>query len=488
MKQAIAPSRAEASDFSVDIGKRPLFRVASFAVRAGSSVAIVGRTGSGKSVFLRSVAGLLPVRGPFATGGDLTVLGEKVYANGRKAGWNTWSSVRKAGLVFVPAESAQAMNPSFTLEQNVRNLSGDAAPLVAERLAGYFGIDFAAFARLYPDEASGGELQRITLMTLLSRPGSLVLLDEPTVNLDRDLRGRFVDFLNEEVLADPERTVLIASHDIDFVRALELDAAYALQEGDLRPLEALPAAAGFDLPLPYEPSGEGIELEGLSQSYVARGVFGEKKAYAFRNLGLRFDRSKVYGVTGPSGCGKSSMIKAILRLVDGTTGSVRMEGMDLVALKPREDGADPRAFKPFRRRMGVVQQDSRFAFLPHLRIRDSIARIFAARGEKTDWDKLAAWMAKAGLPEGLLDAKPRTLSSGEMKRMDIARALAAEPDVLLLDEPFAYIDFETRAAVMKAISGYLAERDAVLVVVTHEDFDLRAFVQEEVVFLEAAAI
>jgi ABC-type lipoprotein export system ATPase subunit len=64
-----------------------------------------------------------------------------------------------------------------------------------------------------------------------------------------------------------------------------------------------------------------------------------------------------------------------------------------------------------------------------------------------------------------------------MKRMDIARALASRPEVLLLDEPFAHIDFETRAAVMRAISDYMAGNDTILIVVTHEDFDLRYFVE-----------
>jgi ABC-type lipoprotein export system ATPase subunit len=70
-----------------------------------------------------------------------------------------------------------------------------------------------------------------------------------------------------------------------------------------------------------------------------------------------------------------------------------------------------------------------------------------------------------------------------MKRMDIVRALAAEPDVILLDEPFAHIDFETRALVMKAIAEYLKQKAAILIVVTHEDFDLQYFIQTDYDFL-----
>ncbi len=173
------------------------------------------------------------------------------------------------------------------------------------------------------------------------------------------------------------------------------------------------------------------------------------------------------------------MIKAILRLIDGTTGSISLDGQDLIRLKRRERGGDPPAFIPFRRKMAVVQQDSRFAFFPDLRIRDSLRQIEASRGGPGSFDRkgFAKSLERVGLKGSHVDAYPRSLSSGEMKRMDIARALAAKPEVLLLDEPFAHIDFDTRARVMQAISDYLAENSTILIVVTHEDFDLRYFVE-----------
>ena len=292
-----------------------------FAPPAGSSTAIIGPTGVGKSVLLRAVAGLLPMR-TFSFGGSLRVHGLDAYRAGRKTSAGTWARIMARGLVFVPAESAQAMNPSLTLEHNRKLLAPDARATIERRLKEYFGLDFGAFARLYPDEVSGGELQRITLMILLSRRGNLVLLDEPTVNLDRNLRKRFVDFLNAEILAAGDKTVLIASHDLDFIQALKLDDAYGLEGARLAHLDALPRAGGFQKPASRKPGGTGLSLEDVSQSYFKRGIFGERTFHAFKELSIRFDRSTIYGITGPSGCGKSSMIKAILRLLDGTRGRI----------------------------------------------------------------------------------------------------------------------------------------------------------------------
>ena len=133
--------------------------------------------------------------------------------------------------------------------------------------------------------------------------------------------------------------------------------------------------------------------------------------------------------------------------------------------------------------MTVVQQDSRFSFFPDLSIRDSFKQI-SASSEGGTIEELEKNLEKVGLTSANLDERPQQLSSGEMKRMDIARALTAKPDILLLDEPFAHIDFETCLKVMQAISEYLAVHATILVIVTHEDFDLRYFVEKSFDFPE----
>jgi peptide/nickel transport system ATP-binding protein len=474
--------------FSIALGDRALVRDVELAPAAGSSSVVIGPTGVGKSVFLKAIAGVLPAR-VFALGGSMRVHGIDAWVGGRMTGLGSWARILRRGLVFVPAESAQALNPALTLEHNLKLLAPESRAEIERRLAAYFGLEFRAFARLYPDEVSGGELQRITLMILLSRRGGLVLLDEPTVSLDRTLRRRFVDFLNAEILNDAAKTVLMASHDLDFIRALKLDRAYALEHARLVALAELPRSAGFARPRAKRSGETGLVLDGLSQRFFKRGIFGERRFSAFSGLSITFDRSTIYGITGPSGCGKSSMIRAILRLLDGTKGSIVLDGKDLVALKPRERGTDPAAFLPFRRSMTVVQQDSRYAFFPDRRIRDSLRHIARQRNGRSalDFERVLEQLEKVGLTQAHLDENPRALSSGEMKRMDIARALAARPDVLLLDEPFAHIDFATRTNVMRAISDYLAERAAIVIVVTHEDFDLRYFVEQSRDFPELVA-
>lgn len=469
--------------FSVTLRDRLLFDIDRFEPVPGTSTVITGTTGSGKSVLLRALTGLLS--GPFTVTGSMKLHGLDAYVAGRKTDLSVWREILEKGITFVPAETAQAMNPALSLSQNLKLICPEAQPLVERRLKEFFNIDFAKFAKQYPDEVSGGELQRITLMILLSRPADLVYLDEPTVNLDRQLRKRFIEFLNKEILAPKTKTVLMASHDLDFVRALELDTILRLENTKLITVDKLPENAARVKEVDDSTDTPGLDLRDLSQHYSFRGMFGDRPSWAFKHLNLTFRRSHIYGITGPSGCGKTSMVRGILRLVDGSTGVIDLGGQDLVALKPKERGRDPEGFKTYRRKIAIVQQDSRFSFFPDFKIRESLKQIDKVYGETGLYEesKVFALMDKIQLRRVLLDNRPRALSSGEMKRMDIVRALAAEPDVILLDEPFAHIDFETRALVMKAISDYLKEKAAILIVVTHEDFDLQYFVQTEYDFL-----
>jgi ABC-type multidrug transport system ATPase subunit len=470
-------------DFSIHLGERITLKHSNFSIEEGTSTVIMGVTGTGKSVLLKSIAGILPMN-IFTFEGSQKVNGLDSYIDGQKQDFDQWTRIEQSGLMFIPAETAQVMNPSLTLDQNLALLAPGERERIVSRLAQYFSMDFEKYARNYPDEVSGGEMQRITLMILLSRQGNLILLDEPTVNLDRNLRKSFVEFLNKEILNDKTKTFLMVSHDVDFIRRLDLTQAYILKEGEMIKLDELPELEGYEKPEAKKgASGSAIELKEVSQSYNKRGLFGDKKFTAFKGLNLTFERSTVYGITGPSGCGKSSTIKAILRLLDETGGQILMENDDLVALKPKENGRDPKEFKPFRKRMAVVQQDSRFSFFPDLKIKDSFAQISKAGIEGT-LEEFTENLKKVGLTPEHLEIYPQSLSSGEMKRVDIARALTAKPDILLLDEPFAHIDFATRLHVMKVISDYLAEHATILVVVTHEDFDLRYFVEKNFDFPE----
>lgn len=182
---------------------------------------------------------------------------------------------------------------------------------------------------------------------------------------------------------------------------------------------------------------------------------------------------RVLGIVGPNGAGKSSILAAIAGLVDAT-GTIRLGDRDLAAA-PAE-----------RRGVGLVFQD--FLLFPHLTIRDNVA--FAARVRDGGWTPARAkadpWLARFDLTE-LAQRHPDALSGGQAQRVALARALAAEPAVLLLDEPMASLDVEIRDGVRADLARHLRAFGGPAVVVTH-DRDDAAALADEVLVLERGAV
>lgn len=471
-------SVVEFDNFSVALGERYLLKTTNLKFEKGSSNIIVGQTGSGKSVLLKTIAGVLQLN-TFKYFGDLKINNFQAYNNGKKAKRKIWHSIEKSGLAFIPAETAQVMNPSLTLEQNLSVIAPNSKELISDQLLKYFSMDFKNFARNYPDELSGGQMQRITLMILLNRPSSIILLDEPTVNLDRDLRSQFAIFLNEEILDDTSKTLIMVSHDLDFISKLNYSYLYELRDGVIEKTEIDKIRIDVDKKndIELKETENKIVFVNVSQTYIKRTVLSEKKFVAFKDLSFQLYESVIYGITGPSGCGKTSVVKAILRLLNGTKGCILYSEEDLVALKPNETGKDPEEFKLYREKMSIVQQDSRFSFIPDLKLRDSIQEIIKYHKDTTMED-LIENMEKVGLSAVYLDKFPQNFSSGEIKRLDIALALSFKPKLLVLDEPFAHIDIETRSIIMNFIKEFITQNKLFLIIITHEDFDLKYFVEK----------
>jgi oligopeptide/dipeptide ABC transporter ATP-binding protein len=185
---------------------------------------------------------------------------------------------------------------------------------------------------------------------------------------------------------------------------------------------------------------------------------------------LRIARGEALGLVGESGSGKSTIGRLLLRLLRPTGGTVRFDGADITAL-------DRGALRPMRRRMQMVFQDPFGSLNPRMTVGAAVAdgmllHRIAPRDEARD--RVAALLARVGLPPEAAARPPRALSGGQRQRVAIARALAVEPDFLVADEPVSALDVSVGAEILALLRELRAERGLALLFVSHDLGAVRA--------------
>jgi peptide/nickel transport system ATP-binding protein len=454
-------------ELAVDGPQGRIVHPTSFALRPGLPLALLGETGSGKSLLMQAVMGTLPpglvARGSVRMDGtDLLRLDPAA----RRALWGRrlamlpqepWAALDR--LMRAPAQVAEV--PRF-----VQGASWAAARQAAA--AALAGLGLAPGERRYPFQLSGGMCQRVALAASRVAGAGVLLADEPTKGLDAPLRDGVAALLRGE--ADAGRIVLAVTHDVVVARALGGEVAVML-EGAV--VETGEAAAVLGAPrhaytrrllaaepaawAPWPPAAPGaplIEGSGLAKHY------GRQRVVQGVDLALREGGRIV--LTGPSGSGKSTLGNLLLGLVPPDAGTVR-----------RAPGlAAPRVQK--------LYQDPVAAFAPRGSLARSIEAVIARH--RLDPGLPARWMAALRLSPALLPRRPDEVSGGELQRFALLRAMLPAPRVLLADEPTSRLDLVTQQEVMERLRDALAESGAALLLVTH-DPDIAAKVADRVLRL-----
>ncbi len=193
-----------------------------------------------------------------------------------------------------------------------------------------------------------------------------------------------------------------------------------------------------------------IEVLGVSKNYGAQ--------KALDNVSLRFPAGRVTILAGPSGSGKSTLLKILNRLVEPDSGRVTIDGVDIRSQVPEE----------LRRSLGWVIQST--GLFPHFTVAENIAtvpRLLKWPAPRVD-ARVAQLVDLVRLPRSFLTKYPHELSGGEAQRVGVARALGADPPVLLMDEPFGSLDPQTRLALQDEFLNLQAQLKKTVILVTHE--------------------
>ncbi|MGO1727319.1 ABC transporter ATP-binding protein [Glutamicibacter ardleyensis] len=212
-----------------------------------------------------------------------------------------------------------------------------------------------------------------------------------------------------------------------------------------------------------------IEFENVSKHYV-------DGTMAVENFSLTIPARKTTVFVGSSGCGKTTLLRMINRMVDPSSGSIRIDEQE-ISTKPAV---------ALRRSIGYVMQNS--GLLPHFTVAENIATVPRLEGQSRKASRVRALelMETVGLPASMADRYPHQLSGGQQQRVGVARGLASDPNILLMDEPFGAVDPIVRAELQQELIRLQQDLGKTIVFVTH-DIDEAFLLGDQVVILAAGA-
>lgn len=483
-------SALSVTDLRVAIHGREIVHGVSFDVPHGGCLGVVGESGSGKSLTVLSATGLLDVPGGQVTGssvlrdreGDAPT--EIVAASAR-----TLRSVlgRRVGFVF--QDPGTSLNPMLSLERQLTEgpethlgMTRRAARRHALDLLDAVGVpDPEDRLHAFPHQLSGGQRQRVMIAVALACDPHLLIADEPTTALDVTTQAQVIDLVRA-MQTDRGMAVVWISHDLGVIGQVA-DAVTVLRHGEA--VEQASIHEVFDRPrhaysrllldsrpvlgsprVAPEPVDEPLlRVEDLHVTFTQRAETGARRILAVRGVSFDVAAGTTLGVVGESGSGKSTVAGVLTGQVQPDQGSVRLGDVDVLAARGRRS-------RELRRRIAMVFQDPYAALNPRATVDRSISeplRVHGLVAEGAARDhRVRELLELVELPADFADRYPHQLSGGQRQRVCIARALACNPDLMILDESTASLDVSIQARVLDLLLRLQEELHLTYVFIAHD--------------------
>ena len=458
-------------------------------VNRGEIVCLVGESGSGKSVIAHAVMGLSP-REVNATGGEILLEGEDVL----KATPERLRELRCVRMSMIFQEPMTALNPVMRCDAQIDEVLAMHTSLSAEeRRARVKRIieevhlpDPERMMASYPHQLSGGQRQRIMIAIALIMEPVLLIADEPTTALDVTTQAQILKLIRE-LQQKHGAGVLFITHDFGVVAEIA-DRVAVLRLGELvetktktellaRPEHAYTQMLIASVPS-ITPKHRGIDdaapivlkAEALAKIYVSGGFLARKRAvHAAVDVSFTLRRGQTLGIVGESGSGKSTVARCIARLIDPTSGSVRLGNDEIATMSAR-------TLRPLRRRVQIVFQDPYRSLNPRRTVGEAIIEGPLNYGvTRADaLERARKLMETVRLDPSALNRYPHQFSGGQRQRICIARALAMEPELLIADEAVSALDVSVQAQVLQLLDEIRDRMNLAMMFITH---DLRVAAQ-----------
>jgi peptide/nickel transport system ATP-binding protein len=474
-------------ELRVSVGSHPIVRGVGFEVEQGGTLGIVGESGSGKSMTVLAATGLIDVPGRRVSGSSLLRQHDGSDLQLVGASPAELRAVHGTEVGFVFQDPGTSLNPLLTigrqisesLEVHRRATRRQGRSRAIELLEAVGLPNPAERVDAYPHQLSGGQRQRVMIAVALACGPGLLIADEPTTALDVTTQAQIIELVRA-LQHDHGTAVVWISHDLGVIGQVA-DDVLVLREGlgvergsilDIydRPREqytrellaARPRIRDGAAPAAPASAEELLGVDGLDVRFAISTPTGRRTVHAVDDVSLRLRRGTTLALVGESGSGKSTIAHALTGLVKPRSGTARLSGRDVLRA-PRRD----------RRRIAMVFQDSFASLDPRRPIGDAIEEPLrvhgiaggSAAGRRARLEEL---LDQVELPRSFRERYPHELSGGQRQRVSIARALAVEPEVVILDEATSSLDVSIQARVLELLKRLQAQLGLSYLFIAHD--------------------
>jgi peptide/nickel transport system ATP-binding protein len=483
-------------------GEVPIVKDVSFSIQKGKVLALIGESGSGKTTIALALLGYAR-RGCRIAAGSIRIGDTKVLELGAEALYD----LRGRKVSYIAQSAAAAFNPMKTIMDQVvegamihGTSTRDKAEAKAVELFTALALpEPATIGARYPHQVSGGQLQRLMAAMALITDPELVVLDEPTTALDVTTQIEVLRAF-KKVVRERGATAVYVSHDLAVVAQMA-DQILVLSDGEMREMGATDdillrarhpytrslLAAAAPQPRVDEAAREDtplLEIRGLVAGYGRVDASGMPEKRILDHVDLTSARGRTVGVIGESGSGKTTLARVVAGLVPAARGTVRFNGEALPT------NLKERTREQFRR-IQIVFQNADTVLNPAHSIERILARPLAfyhgMRGDEAR-KRVVELLDLVKMPAALAARRPAQLSGGQKQRVNLARALAAKPDLILCDEVTSALDTVVGAAVLDLLAELRRELGVSYMFISHDISTVRAVCDEVVVLYSGCKV
>jgi peptide/nickel transport system ATP-binding protein len=488
MADALLEVRKLSVDFHTARGTVHAVRNVSWSINRGETLAVLGESGSGKSVSASAVMNLLDIPPAQIVSGEILFEGNDLL----KAGQEERRALNGKRIAMIFQDPLSHLNPVYTVGWQIVEMMtahgrpADAARTRALELIARVGLPEPKQAmHKYPHQFSGGQRQRLMIAMALMLKPDILIADEPTTALDVTIQADVLALL-KELQAETGMGLVLITHDLGVVAEIA-DRVVVMSQGEI--VEAgTPRNIYHNATHPYTRKliaaapGRGAVKHVDGAAPVLLDVQKLRKTYggftALNDVSLVLHKGQSLAVVGESGSGKSTLARTLLRLEAADGGAALWKGRDLIAMSARE-------LLGVRREIQMVFQDPTQSLNPRMSVYDLIAEGWDIHRLMPDKvarrRRVAELLEQVGLLPEHAQRYPHQFSGGQRQRIAIARALALEPDLIICDEAVSALDVSIQAQVIALLDDLRKRLGISFLFIAHDLGVVRDFADTVVV-------